>query len=95
MEQKTHHRQNSVKSVKPLSEIVTNRIFLIPKEKANSFDPTTGEPCVFVGINGVNTNLPVGVPTPILYNVFCVLRDLGIVTYQDFYAEGGSFEPLR
>jgi hypothetical protein len=93
MGEKTHQRLNSVKKVKPLSEIITNRIFIIPKEKANSIDPTTGEPCLFVGINGVNYNIPVGVPTPILYNVFCVLRDLGTIDYQDFY-EGGSFNPL-
>ena len=69
------------KLVKPLDGCVSQKLFTIPVEKANDFDPTTGERCLSVQINGKSYFMALGRPTPIDYNAFCVLRDLNIIDY--------------
>ena len=75
--------QHSTKKIRPLSELVADRIFVLPKRMANDIDLKSGKPCVFVGINGKSHYIPVEEPTPISYTAFCVLRDLGL-PYREF-----------
>jgi hypothetical protein len=78
----------STKKIKPLKELVGDRIFILPKRMANDVDIVTGKPCLFVGINGKATYVLVEEPTPISYNVFCALKDIGILDYYKTYEEG-------
>lgn len=78
----------SQKTVRPLDECVIQKLFIIPKDKANNIDPVTGESCISVQINGKSYFMPVGRPTPIDYNAFTVLRDLNIVDYGCEVTEG-------
>ena len=84
----------SEKIVKPLSECVGEKLFLIPKNKANEIDTQTGAPCVYVSINGTAMYIPVDQPTPIAYEAFCVLRDIGMLDHYNSYEEGQDFDPL-
>ena len=82
----------STKKIKPLKELVGDRIFVLPRRMANDIDIKTGKPCIFVGINGKATYIPVEEPTPIPYNVFCVLKDNGVLDYYKSYEEGRELE---
>lgn len=84
----------SKKRVKSLAECVGERLFIIPKSRANEIDIVTGEPCVFVQINGTAFYLPVDRPAPVSYNAFCVLRDIGMLSHYNAYEEGEVFNPL-
>ena len=94
MEQKAPQRFHSVKNIKSLDELVGNKIFNLPRSMANSIDTMTGKPCVWVGVNGVSYNIPVEEPTPISYEAFCVLKDVGILNRYSKYTEGEDFNPL-
>lgn len=78
----------SAKKVLEFSELLRQRIFTLPRSMANECDPVTGKPCVFVGINGKRTYVPVETPTPISYAVFCVLKDIGFSC--ESYEQGGE-----
>lgn len=78
----------SRKKVIELENIVGERIFILPRNMANQIDIVDGRPCLFVGINGKPTYVPVDVPTPLSYPVFCVLKDLGILKAYDSYEQG-------
>ncbi len=78
----------SEKTVRDLSELIGERIFTLPRSLANDIDVVTGQPCLFVGINGKSTYIPVERPTAISYPVFCVLKDLGILRSYQEYEEG-------
>ncbi len=80
----------SKKKVIELKEIVGERLFLLPRKMANDIDIVTGQPCLFIGINGKATYIPVEVKTHISYPVFCILKDLGIP--YETYDEGGIYE---
>ena len=85
-------RKQSTKEVRSLKEIMGERIFTLPRSMANDVDTITGQPCLFVGINGRPYYIPVESPSPIPYNVFCALKDLGILDYYSNYEEGQQFE---
>jgi hypothetical protein len=70
----------STKKVIELKDLITERIFKLPRSVANDMDPVTGEACVFVGVNGKAYYVLVEKPTAISYNAFCVLKDNGIIT---------------
>jgi hypothetical protein len=74
--------------------VVGQRLFVIPLNKANEIDPATGQRCVFVQVNGVRFHIPVDKPTPIPYNAFCVLRDIGFMEKYMNYDEGEGFKSL-
>lgn len=74
--------------------LVADRIFNLPRTMANSIDPGTGRPCIHVGINGKYWDILVEEALPIPYNVFCVLKDIGILNHYEKYAEGEVFKPL-
>lgn len=80
----------STKRVLELKEIVGERIFNLPRTMANHIDIVTGDPCVYVQVNGQTFYIPTEKPTPIHYNAFCVLKDLGILNYYNSY-EAGDF----
>lgn len=80
----------SKKPVIELKELLGERIFTLPRSVANDIDTVTGKPCLFVGINGKPTYLPVETPTPISYPVFCVLKDLGLIGSISSFEEGGE-----
>ena len=82
----------STKRIKELKELIGERIFILPQRMANDIDVVTGRPCLYVGINGVAHYIPVETPTPISYNAFCVLKDLGILNYYKTYEEGRQVE---
>lgn len=84
----------SKKEVKTLDEAVGQRLFTIPPEKANDIDIVTGEKCVYIQINGKPFYILVNRPTPIPYNVFCVLKDIGFMGKYMDYEEGEGFNPL-
>ncbi len=78
----------SDKQVIELKELVGERIFNLPKDMANHVDVVTGRPCIFVGVNGTKYYIPVEEPTPIPYNAFCALKDIGVEKYYKDYEEG-------
>lgn len=82
----------SKKKIVDLNELVSDKIFLLPRSMANSIDIVTGKPCVFVGVNGKATYVLVEEKVPIPYNVFCALKDIGKLNYK--YTDGELFEPL-
>jgi len=84
----------SHKPIIKLSALVGNMIFNLPREMANDIDLVTGKRCITVGINGKNTNILVGEPVPIPYDVFCVLKDAGILNSYKKFTEGEDFKPL-
>lgn len=84
----------SDKEVIPLSQVIKERIFNLPKTMANSIDTVSGKPCIWVGVNGKPYVLIVEEPIPIPYNVFCVLKDNGVLNPYEKYIEGEEFRPL-
>ena len=81
-------RLKSTKKVKPLDEVLGQRLFIIPASKSNEIDLITGERCVFVQINGKPHYVRCDTPTPMPYNVFCVLRDIGFMEKSMEYGDG-------
>lgn len=59
---------------------------------ANHIDIVSGDPCIYVQVNGVKFYIPVEKPTPIPYNAFCVLKELGILNYYNSYEQGNDFK---
>jgi hypothetical protein len=57
---------------------------------ANSIDPVTGKACIWVGVNGKQYTVLVEEPAIIPYNVFCVLKDCGILENYDSFNQGGN-----
>lgn len=78
----------SSKPIIRLGDLVAERIFILPKSMANSIDPVTGAPCIWVGVNGQSYTVLVERPVPIPYNVFCALKDVGILEHYETYKEG-------
>jgi len=78
----------SVKQVISLKECIGDRYFFVPKSAANSFDRVNGVPCVYVSVNGQEYMIPVDKRTPIPYNAFCVLKDIGFLSRYDNFEEG-------
>lgn len=83
-------RHRSTKKIRPLSELVGERIFTLPSSMANSFDTVEGKPCILVQVNGLKHYIPVETPTPIAYAAFCALKDIGILEHYDSYSKGES-----
>lgn len=86
----THQMLNSTKKVIELKELIGERYFTLPRSMANEIDLVTGEPVIYVGINGKSTYIPVERPATISYPVFCTLKDLGILTTYQNYDDGGD-----
>lgn len=78
----------SSKEVINLNDLLDDRIFNLPRSMANEIDLATGKPCLHIGINGNQTYLPVEEPTLIPYNVFCTLKDMGILEFYMKYDDG-------
>jgi len=83
-------RKLSKKPIIELKELIAERIFTLPRTMANEIDTATGEPVIFVSINGKRTYVPVERPTTISYPVFCTLKDLGILNNYQNYDDGGD-----
>lgn len=81
----------SKKDKKQLKDIVTDRMFILPRALANDRDPETGEPCVMAAVNGVKAFVPVDKQTPIPYSAYCILKDIGLI---NSYNEEDGFDPL-
>jgi len=84
----------STKKIIDLKDIIAEKLFKLPKSMANEIDIVTGEPCIFVMVNGVKYYIPVEKPTPIPYIAFCVLKDKGIADYYLSYDEGEDIKSI-
>lgn len=82
--------QHSTKKIRPLSELSGNRLFVLSKRHANDIDIVTGKSCIFVGVNGQPHYIPVEEPTPIPYDVFCILREIGVMDVYREFNEGDT-----
>lgn len=80
--------KRSLKKVKPLSDIMTDRIFILPKSMANAVSDVRKKPCILVQVNGEKYYIPVEEPTPIPYAAFCALRDIGVENFYETYEKG-------
>lgn len=83
----------STKKVKDLSTLVRNKKFNFPHTFADSRDEY-GRPCIFVMIQGKPTYIPTGEFIEIEYNVYCLLKDIGIIGRNIHLEEGVEFNPL-
>ena len=82
----------STKAIKDLKHIVGQRLFNLPRSMANDIDLKSGKPCIYVGINGKSFYVPVETSTPIPYDVFCALKDIGILEHYESYVDGEEFQ---
>ena len=85
----------SDKPIKPIKELLGDRAFFIPKNKANDRNPDTGESSIFVSINSKVQYVPVDKEVTMSYEVFCVLRDAGIFGPNSTYVSPDDFDPMR
>lgn len=68
--------------------------FFIPKEKANDRNPITGKPAVFVCINGQRYYVDTGDIVTLSYEVFCVLKDSGVINNIEKFSLDENPDPL-
>ena len=85
---------HSKKRVKKLTEIVGMKTFYFPKKLSNDVDPKTGKHCIKVQINSFSQFFPVEEETPVSYEGFCLLKDIGVISPEQTYALGGEFDPF-
>lgn len=90
----TPQPHRSIKEVKPLPELVGEKRFVFPTNKANDVDPQ-GRPAIMVQINSVRYFVPCGVETTVDNDVFCVLKDVGIVSASQTFGVDEIFDPVR
>ena len=81
-----------MKPVKKLEDLVKDKRFNFPTNLATDRD--TGVLGITVTLGGVKTVIPVGEFTPITYQVYCLLRDIGKINPNDHFEEGEEFNPI-
>lgn len=67
-----------MKKLIPLSELLKDRYFYLPPSVGVDYN-AEGKRGVSGGVNGKKYFVPVGVNTPIPHDVFCNLRDAGVI----------------
>jgi hypothetical protein len=66
---------------------------MFPSTVANDCD-SDGTPSIIVNINSKKTIVHTEEPVTLEYDVFCVLRDSGIISKDENYQAVGDFDPL-
>lgn len=94
MEPKTNQIRYSAKNKKNMNELIGDKRFFIPDNLSNDRHPETMEKVFCVRINGKATYIPTGKDTPVPYEAFCVLKDIGAIASGEIYARDNEFDPL-
>lgn len=89
MDAKTLQIHRSIKPTKPIEDVVGERRYIIPIQKANERDPATMKPSVIVISGGKTMYLPVGEQITIAQDIFSILCDAGVLSPME-----GGFDPL-
>lgn len=92
-EQDNRPYPSSKKSVKPIAGLLYNKFFWFNRQLANWVDKD-GKSVIRICINGKVTIIPVERDVSIDYDVFCVLRDAGMISSSTTYEKGKIFEPF-
>jgi hypothetical protein len=90
---RTHLSQKPILNLE--LDILDEKTFFFPNHVANDINPFTGESCIVVGVNGRKTYIPIGIKTKISYQVFCVLKDSGLINPERTYESEEAFDLLR
>lgn len=69
--------------------------FIFPRQLANEVDPVTLKPSILIQVNLKKTYIPCEEQTEVNNDIFCVMRDAGLVGPNNTFEVGGGFDPLK
>ncbi len=87
--------QRSGKPIKLLTDLIGEKEFFLPRKMANEVDPETGKSALMVCVNAKKTFIPIEESTPISFDNFCLLRDVGIFSSEANYSTEPEFNPFK
>ncbi len=85
----------SVKLIRKLEDIITEKTYKFAESMANEIDPDTGKKSILVQVNGKRTYIPVGEEIKVHESVFNLLKDIGLVKVNNSYETIKPFDPIR